>query len=128
MGVKSNLVGWFEIPVSDMERARKFYEHVFQIEIQVHKLDELEMGWFPFEENVKGASGALVYHEDFYRPSATHGVVVYFTCADVADTLERASQAGAEILQEKKEIGGGHGFMGLILDSEGNRIALHSRS
>lgn len=128
MGVKNNLVGWFEIPVSDMERARKFYEHVFQIQIQVHKLDELEMGWFPSMENVTGASGALVCQEDFYRPSATHGVVVYFTCEDVAKTLERAVQAGAEVLQEKKEIGGGHGFMGLMQDSEGNRIAVHSRS
>ena len=128
MGLKSNLVGWFEIPVTDMGRAKAFYDHVFQIDIQIHHMGELEMGWFPSSEDASGASGSLVAQPDFYVPSDSKGVLVYFTCEDVAKTLERAVAAGGTVLQEKKEIGGGYGFMGLLRDVEGNRIALHSRS
>ncbi len=120
-----NLIGWVEIPVLDMERAKTFYEKVFNIAISVHDLGGVIMGWFPMGENKPGSSGTLMQHEE-YRPSLTHGSVVYFSCRDVTDELSRVASAGGEVLQEKTEIGGGHGFMGLIKDTEGNRIALHS--
>lgn len=126
MGIKRNLVGWFELPVTDMARATKFYESVFQIAIEHQKMGVLEMGWFPSGKDQTGASGSLVLHSEFYRPSATHGALVYFTTGDVSQTLERVVQAGGKVLQDKKAIGEGYGFMGLFLDSEGNRVALHS--
>lgn len=125
--MEHNVFGWIEIPVTDMERAKSFYESVFDIEISVHDLGGVIMGWFPFVDNKKGASGSLVKHED-YIPSATHGAVVYFTCKDLAVELGRVEKAGGTILRHKTEIGGGHGFMGLVQDTEGNRIALHSNS
>ena len=120
------MVGWFEIPVTDMDRAKKFYDAVFDISIAIHDLDGLKMGWFPMAPDKKGITGSLVQHES-YIPSATDGAVLYFSCADVANELGKITVAGGRILQDKKPIGDGHGFMALILDSEGNRIALHSQ-
>ncbi len=119
------MVGWFEIPVTDMERAKRFYESVFDIEISVHDLGGLIMGWFP-ESHHGGASGSLVKHE-MYISSDTHGALVYFSSSDVQKELELVGSAGGTILKPRTEIGGGHGFMALIRDSEGNRIALHSQ-
>lgn len=120
------MVGWFEIPVTDMDRAKKFYDTVFDIEISIHNLDGLKMGWFPVAPDKKGITGSLVEHES-YVPSATDGAVLYFTSANVANELDRVIAAGGKILQNKKPIGEGHGFMAVFLDCEGNRIALHSQ-
>lgn len=119
------MVEWFEIPVTNMERAKKYYETVFNIEISIHNLGGVVMGWFPHNEKKQGANGSLVLHES-YVPSSTDGCVVYFSCDDLSNELGRVKSAGGEILQLKTEIGGGHGFMALMKDSEGNRIALHS--
>lgn len=124
--MEKNMVGWIEIPVLDMERAKNFYETVFEVTISVHDLDGLLMGWFPGDHSKPGASGSLVKHAK-YTPSETAGVLVYFSCWDVAAELGRTEGAGGVILRTKTEIGGGHGFMALILDPEGNRIALHSQ-
>ncbi len=121
------MVGWFEIPVIQMERAKAFYESIFQIEITVHDLEGFIMGWFPNAEGKSGATGSLVQHE-MYVPSETDGPLIYFSCADVSEPLKRAEAAGGIVLKQKTEIGGGHGFMGLVRDSEGNRIALHSNA
>jgi len=123
--MKHNAVGWFEIPVSDMDRAKKFYETVFATEISVNKFGEFLMGWFPSDHTKSGATGSLVQHE-MYKPSLTEGVVIYFSCKDVANELGRVESSGGEIMKPKTQIGEGHGFMALISDSEGNRIALHS--
>lgn len=125
--MEHNAVGWFEIPVSDMERARKFYESVLEISITVHDLGGLIMGWLPSNHGKSGASGSLVKHE-MYKPSTTDGVLIYFSCNDVDNELGRVEEAGGEIMKSKTEIGGGHGFMALINDTEGNRIALHSQT
>jgi hypothetical protein len=128
--MKTNVVGWFEIPVTDMDRAVKFYNEVFQIEISIHDLGELKMGWFPFSEDpeAKGAAGSLVQHKEFYKPSMD-GILVYFTSpsGDIEIELSRIEKAGGKILKTRTEIGGGYGYMALFLDTEGNRVALHSR-
>lgn len=122
----NNMVGWFEIPVIDMDRAKKFYETVFQIEIQVQDFHGILMGWFPFAEDKIGASGSLVKHED-YEPSDSKGVLIYFSAADISTELHRVEEAGGQVLQARTLISEDVGYMGLFLDSEGNRIALHSR-
>jgi predicted enzyme related to lactoylglutathione lyase len=123
--MEHNAIGWFEIPVRDMDRARKFYEAVFDITISVHEFGEFKMGWFPNDHSKPGATGSLVQHEG-YIPSLTEGVLIYFSCNNVADELQRVAVSGGQILRNKTEIGEGHGFMALIKDTEGNRIALHS--
>jgi len=125
--MEANMVGWFEIPVEDMDRAKQFYEAVFDVKIQVQDFNGLVMGWFPFAENKMGASGSLVKHPDFYHPSATDGPLLYFTCKDVSVPLDKVAKAGGEVLQVKKLISEEIGYMGLFLDTEGNRLALHSR-
>lgn len=123
--MERNYVGWFEIPVEDMQRAKAFYEKVFDTKIDIHELGDFTMGWFPGAGEKPGASGSLVKHQ-MYKPSATDGPLIYFSCADLATELARVEGAGGIILQPKTEIGGGHGFMALMKDTEGNRIALHS--
>ncbi len=120
------MIGWFEIPVLDMERAKLFYDIVFNISIYIHDLGGLIMGWFPDAPGKSGASGSLVKH-GMYAPSVTDGPLIYFSCEDVNEQLSRVETAGGEILKQKTEIGNGHGFMALLKDTEGNRIALHSQ-
>jgi predicted enzyme related to lactoylglutathione lyase len=125
--MEQNLIGWVEIPVTDMDRAKAFYEAVFRLEIEVHPFGELVMGWFPYAQGKEGASGSLVRHRDAYKPSETHGPVIYFSCQDLQEELDRVEAAGGHILQPKTQIAEDIGFMALFRDPEGNRIALHSR-
>jgi predicted enzyme related to lactoylglutathione lyase len=124
---KSNPVGWFEIPVTDMKRATTFYQTVFQCTLTSLSMGPLEMMLFPMQDNGTGASGALVQHADWYKPSSFDGVLVYFTAmsGDCAVELERVRSAGGTVLQEKKSLGT-YGDVAFFLDSEGNRIALHN--
>lgn len=125
--MEQNMVGWFEIPVTDMDRAVAFYNAVFSIDIQVQNFGGVLMGWFPYAEGKEGASGSLVQHET-YKPSETHGVVIYFASEDVQNELDRVEAAGGKIIQQKTQISPEVGYYGLFADSEGNRIALHSRA
>lgn len=123
--MKTNLVGWFEIPVSDMDRAVQFYQAVFDVNVHVEQFGPMLMGWFPHDDKMFGAGGALVYNEEFYQPS-TNGTLVYFISEDVAVEIERIKNAGGEVIQEKTLISEEIGYMALFIDSEGNRVALHS--
>ena len=121
------MVAWFEIPVLEMERAKKFYETILNVKISINEFGGFKMGWFPNSNKTNEASGSLVQHKS-YIPSLTDGPLIYFACENVADILNNVEKAGGQILQQKTEIGEGHGFMGLLKDTEGNRIALHSNS
>jgi predicted enzyme related to lactoylglutathione lyase len=118
------MVGWFEIPVNDMDRAKQFYEVVFEIEIKVQDFGGTLMGWFPDNNGVYGATGSLV-KQDSYIPSE-QGTLVYFMSNNVQVELDRVENAGGKIYQEKTKISDDHGCMGVFIDSEGNRIAIHS--
>ena len=121
-----NVVGWFEIPVTDMARAMRFYESVFGYKLEKHTMGPLEMAWFPWIHGSMGAGGSLVLHKE-YTPSK-EGVLIYFTAfsGDCATELSRVSKAGGKVLIEKKLIAPDIGYMGLAIDTEGNRIAIHS--
>jgi predicted enzyme related to lactoylglutathione lyase len=123
--MKTNMVGWFEIPVSDMDRAKTFYETVFQVEIQVMDFGELKMGWFPSKgAEVYGSPGTLIKQES-YIPSK-EGTMVYFMCENVKNELDRIEAAGGKIFKAKTQISPEYGYMGTFIDTEGNRVALHS--
>lgn len=128
MEVTHNVVGWIEVPVSNMERAKSFYEAVFGFELSRHQLGPLDMAWFPWVDNSIGSGASLVYHQDFYKPSSD-GIVVYFTAfsGDLDNELGRVEAAGGKVIMQKKQISPEHGYMGVFIDTEGNRIALHSR-
>ena len=125
--MERNLVGWFEIPVNDMDRAVSFYEAVFELKLTQMDLGELKMATFPFLEGGYGAGGSLMKHKDHYTPSA-QGVVIYFGTKDIDKNLNAVRANGGEVLQEKKAIGPNRGFNAVFQDSEGNRIALHSNN
>jgi uncharacterized protein len=118
-----NPIGWFEIYVQDMERAKAFYEAVF--EVTLSRLDSLDIDmWaFPMEHDVPGASGALV-RMDGFTPGG-NSVLVYFECADCAVEAAKAVKAGGSIQEAKMSIGP-YGYCALVIDSEGNLIGLHS--
>ncbi len=119
-------VGWFEIPVIGMDRAITFYNSIFQIEISKQNFGDTEMGWFPFEGKGTGAPGTLIKSSSHYTPSSSEGVLVYFSSSDVNDELNRIEKAGGKILQAKTQISENHGYMATFIDTEGNRVALHS--
>jgi len=128
MEITHNIVGWFEIPVTDMERAMRFYEAVFGISFTRQQMGEEDMAFFPWVENTIGSGGSLVHHPDHYTPSKD-GTLIYFTAfsGDVSVELGRVEPAGGKVLMPKKLIAPDVGYMALFLDTEGNRIALHSR-
>ena len=128
MEIKNNVVGWFEVPVVNMGRAMKFYEDVFGFSLSRHQMGALDMAWFPWSETGAGSPGSLVCHPSHYKPS-TDGTLVYFTAhsGDLDVELARVVPAGGKVLQKKTLISEQYGFMALVLDTEGNRIALHSR-
>ncbi|MFC4654310.1 MULTISPECIES: VOC family protein [Rheinheimera] len=118
-----NPVGWFEIPVTDLDRACAFYQQVFSIQLGRMQMGEGDMATFPFDHQANGAAGALV-KEPGYHPSIT-GALVYFACQDVSESLARVVNAGGQVALVKTGIGE-HGFIGHFIDSEGNKVALHS--
>ena len=126
--MNANMVAWFEVPVTDMDRAIRFYETVFKVTITKQVLDEIVMGWFPFAESGNGAPGSLVYNKEFYTPSK-EGSLLYFSsqAGDLSIELSRVAAAGGEVVQEKIKISNEIGFMGVFIDSEGNRVALYER-
>ncbi len=117
-------LNWFEVPVANMERAIPFYEAVFGIKISLQDFGGVLMGFFPRPDHVDVTSGSLIQYES-YVPSQ-EGVLLYFFTADITACLERVSTAGGKILQNKTQISEEHGYMGVFVDSEGNKIALHS--
>ncbi len=118
----ANPVNWFEIPVTDMTRARSFYEKAFGIDIQETEMGPLKMGWFPMEMGKQGAAGTLVLG-DGYKPSHD-GSLVYLHVDSIEPTLEAIDGAGGKTLVPKQSIGE-HGFIAHFEDTEGNRVAVH---
>lgn len=112
---------WFEIPVTDIERAAKFYGAIFDTTLSVHHGPGFASAMFPHNG---GVGGGLVAGEN-YVPS-TEGSLVYLNAApDLNVVLGRVKAAGGRVIQPKTDIGE-NGFFAIFLDSEGNRVALHS--
>jgi predicted enzyme related to lactoylglutathione lyase len=119
----SNRITWFEIPVTDMNRASKFYGEILGESLEPGPgMDGFLMTMFP---PTSGVNGALVQGET-YMPSG-QGAVVYLNGGDDLTTvLNRVDGAGGKALSEKIDIGEGNGFCAYFEDTEGNRIGLHS--
>lgn len=114
---------WFEIPVTDLERAKAFYEHVLQEDMSLQQMDEFKMAFFKMEEGKYGSTGTLCLAES-YVPSH-QGTMVYLGVTDIDGTLKRVEENGGSVLNPKMSIGE-HGFVAHFEDSEGNRVGLHS--
>jgi hypothetical protein len=119
----NNPVGWFEIYVQDIERAKPFYEAVFQVKLQEIESPGMALWGFPMSMEHYGASGALVKMEGV--PSGGNSTLVYFSCVDCAVEASRVAAAGGRLQKEKFAIGQ-YGYIALALDTEGNMFGLHS--
>lgn len=120
----SNPVGWFDINVSNLDRAKKFYESVFNVQLTDLPLEWGKQALFPFNHEANNISGALVEKADMI-PNGNN-TVVYFETDDCIAEEQRIEQKGGKILQSKMSIGD-FGFISIFIDSEGNTIGLHSR-
>lgn len=119
-----NPVGWFEIYVQDMSRAKKFYETVLSCELQKLRHDEeIEMHSFPMERGAPGAAGSLCKMKGF-APKG-NSVLVYFMSEDCSIEEKRIAQAGGKVDRPKMSIGE-YGFITLGTDTEGNMFGIHS--
>jgi predicted enzyme related to lactoylglutathione lyase len=122
----SHAISWFEIPTTDLSRAQKFYENIFDIEMIPLDSPHIQMRMFPIE-NMMNVGGALTFNPEFYKPSTTDGPLVYLNAnPDVQQVLDRIENAGGKILVPKTQISPEYGYMAVFIDSEGNRVALHS--
>lgn len=122
-----NAISWFEIPATDIDRAQKFYEAIFQIRMQPMDFQQTKMRMFPLDDPMKGIGGTLIDSGGFHKPSATDGPLLYLNGnPDVQITLDRVEAAGGKIVVPKTEISPEYGYMAVFIDTEGNRIALHS--
>ncbi len=120
----SNPVGWFDIHVSNLERAKKFYETVFNLKLQDLPLEWGRQSLFPFDPTGSNISGALVEKADL-QPNANN-TVVYFETEDCTSEAQMIEQAGGKVVQPKTHIGE-FGYIAIFIDSEGNTVGFHSR-
>lgn len=123
MSMTTNIGAYFEIPVTDLDRAINFYQLLLGIELERGSIHGYEMAFFPFQKNVAGISGALA-KGDVYKPSVD-GSFIYLHTDDIDSLLSKAKELGSEILFEKTAAG--DCFVAEIKDSEGNRICLTTK-
>jgi predicted enzyme related to lactoylglutathione lyase len=122
-----NAISWFEIPATDLDRASKFYETIFGITLQPMDMENIRMRMFPLTDPMKGVGGAVVDSGGFHRPSTTEGPLIYLNGnPDVQLILDKVDAAGGSVMVPKTAISPEYGFMAVFIDTEGNRIGLHS--
>lgn len=124
---KHNPVCWFEIYVNDMQRAKKFYSQVLNMEITdappMDGMGNMQMAFFPWEEKQPNAAGALVKMDGVC--AGMGGTMIYFQCEDCFVEESRVEAAGGKVHQPKMSIGE-YGFCSMCIDTEGNMFGLHS--
>ncbi len=121
-----NAISWFEIPATDIDRAQKFYESIFQIKMLNMDFPGVKMRAFPLDDPMKGVGGTIIDTGGFHKPSATDGPLIYLNGnPDLQVILDRVEAAGGTVQIPKREISPDYGYMGMFIDTEGNRIALH---
>ena len=123
-----NALNWFEIPVNDFGRAKKFYELIFNYQMPDVMMGETKMGFFLYDMQGGKIGGAIVYNPDFYTASENGSLIYLNAQPDLQIVLNRVSAAGGAILKEKTIVSEEQnlGYWALIKDTEGNRVALHS--
>ncbi len=120
-----NVISWFEIPATDLSRAQKFYEEILGITFTVMDLPNIKMRLFPIDD-ATGIGGSICDSGGFHKPSSTDGPLIYLNAnPDVQPILDKVEKAGGKILVPKTQISPEFGFMAVIFDTEGNRIAFH---
>ena len=119
----NSYVAIFEIPATDISRAIQFYQTILDIKIEAMEFPGMEMGLLPYEN--QSVTGVIMKGEG-YEPSAS-GVTIYLNAGnDLQQVLDRVEKGGGKILVPKTPHADESGFFALFLDSEGNKMGLHS--
>ena len=122
-----NAISWFEIPTTDINRAQQFYENIFGITMIPMDMPSIKMRMFPLDDMMTQVGGALGDSGGFHKTFATDGPLIYLNAnPDVQHVLDKVVAAGGSIMVPKTEISPDYGFMAVFMDTEGNRVALHS--
>ena len=120
----NNAITWFEIPALDYDRAKEFYSKILNVEITDMPMPEGKYGFFPHNKDAYGTGGGIMQHESM-KPT-TKGPNLYLDGGpDLDEPLSRVEAAGGKVIQPKTAIGE-NGFMAMFMDTEGNRMCLHS--
>lgn len=125
MDATTNALNWFEIAVADMGRAVKFYETVFDVKMEQQEMMGMKMAFFPAENMNGKVSGGLV-QGPMHKPSADGAVVYLNGNPDLGNALGKIEAAGGKVVMPKTKISDDIGYMAFFMDTEGNRVALHS--
>jgi uncharacterized protein len=122
MAQNENAINWFEIPVSDFSRAKKFYSAVFAKDVQEMAWNGMKLGFLPATEGA--VTGAIIEGAN-YKPSQS-GTLVYLNAGkNLEGALKRVSDAGGKVVLPKTDIGE-YGYIARFVDTEGNLVALHT--
>jgi uncharacterized protein len=126
MSSGTNALNWFEIPATDISRAKKFYESIFEIKMEEMEMPGMKYAMFPFDPMKGKVAGGLAQSE-MHVPSATGSIIYLNANPDLQKVLDRIEKAGGKITMPKTAIGQ-NGFMAFFTDTEGNMMALHSNT
>lgn len=127
MDNNSNALNWFEIPATDINRAKKFYETIFGITMESSEMMGMKMAGFPMDMGNGKVSGALVQSES-HVPSMTGSVIYLNANPDIQTVIDKIEPAGGKINMPKTQISPEIGFMAIFSDTEGNNVALHAQA
>jgi predicted enzyme related to lactoylglutathione lyase len=126
METNANAINWFEIPANDINRAKTFYESIFDIQMESSNMMGMDMAFFPYDPGSGKASGCLCKSQ-MHTPSQ-QGVVVYLNGnPDLQKVLGKIEAAGGQVVMPKTKINDDIGHMAFFIDTEGNKVALHSQ-
>ena len=127
MDTTANALNWFEISVTDMARAKKFYQEVFGIEMDEQEMMGMTMAYFP-ADMMNGKVGGGLVESPYHKPS-TDGAKIYLNGNPDLDTaLGKVEAAGGQVTMPKTKISDEIGYMAFFMDTEGNSVAMHSNA
>lgn len=126
MSPETNAINWFEIPATDIGRAKKFYEQIFEIQMEEMEMPGMKYAMFPFNPMQGKVAGGLA-QSPMHKPGMTGSIIYLNANPDLQHVLDRIEKAGGKITLQKTSIGQ-NGFMAFFTDSEGNNMALHSNT
>lgn len=122
----SNAINWFEIPVSDFERAKQFYSAIYGYEMPEMMMQSTRMGMLPYQQD-GGVGGAICYGEG-YEPTMKGARVYLNGGKDLNGVLGKVEAAGGKVILGKTKITDEIGYFAIFTDTEGNQLSLHSPS
>lgn len=125
MSAETNALNWFEIPAKDINQSQKFYETIFDMQMQPMDMPGMQMAMFPWSAEHAKVGGAVVQSQ-MHVPAGTGPIVYLNANPDLQSVLNRVEKAGGKILMPKTRIDENSGYMALISDPAGNTIGLHS--